>query len=191
MIKTEKPSLAVKNKKGFTLVELIIVLAVILILAAVSVSVYTGVVARANEAVLKTNTTTVKQLIALYGLEYDKEKWYGSWSADGDETLNNRVELELEIMISGHYANDISLKNPYSGKKSVLDYDKTLSSGDGYCPAVFLTANNSYAHTGTGSTKNLIGTIVAYFKTSGGTTEYIEIYFINKNGTKSSPAYIR
>ena len=68
---------------------------------------------------------------------------------------------------------------------SILDYNQTLSSGDGYCPAVFLTANASYSYAATASTQNLIGTIVAYFKVTGATTDHIEIYYVNKDGTKS------
>ncbi|MBQ9510541.1 MAG: prepilin-type N-terminal cleavage/methylation domain-containing protein, partial [Clostridia bacterium] len=38
-----------RNKKGFTLVELVIVIAVIAILAGVMIAVFSGVVRRANE----------------------------------------------------------------------------------------------------------------------------------------------
>lgn len=68
---------------------------------------------------------------------------------------------------------------------SILDYNNTLSSGDGFCPAVFMTDNSSYSYEVEADTKNIIGTIVVYFKVDVDGTEYIEFYFIKKDGTKS------
>ena len=173
------------RQKGFTLVEILIAVCVIAILIAIAIPAYMGYADKAKTAVLKTNKAIFFDMVYIYSIDYDKSDWYDSWNHNGDDSLNNYIEQELEIIIDGTCENDINLINPYSGKKSILDYNGTLSSGDGYCPAVFLTANNAYAYGGTGSTKNIIGTIVAYFKVGASTTEYIEIYYVNKDGTKS------
>ena len=175
----------VNSKKGFTMIQLIIVIAIIVILAAISIPVYLNVVENAKENVLVANTSEVAKIAALYSYDYGLEDWYDSWNNDGDGSLNNFLELELEQVNNGTYENNISLKNPYSLKMSILDYDKTLSSGDGFCPAVFLTANSAYSPTGGGSTTNIVGTIVVYFEVSGGTTEYIQVYHVKKDGSKS------
>ncbi len=54
-----------KNKKGFTIVELVIVIAVIAILAAVLIPTFSGVIQRANESsALQTVTSAMKTVLA-------------------------------------------------------------------------------------------------------------------------------
>ncbi len=171
--------------KGFTMVEMLIVVGILALLIALAIPAYTSYVEKTRIVVLQANTAIFANLVRVYSIDYDKSDWYDSWSHNGDGSLNNYIEQELEIINSGTPENDINLINPYSSKKSILDYDHTLGSGDGYCPAVFLTGNDSYSYAGTGSVNNIIGTIVAYFKVSGNTTEYIEIYYVTKDGTKS------
>jgi len=187
-----KKIFSVSSKKyGFTLVEVIVVLAILAIITAITIPVLTGYIDKAKETTLISNMSYINKMVYLYSTEYEKSDWYGSYSEDDKTSLNNFLELEWEAINNGTYENNITLKNPYSDKMSILDYNKTLSSGDGYCPAVFLTANNSYAYdTGTGSTKNIIGTIVIYFKVTGNTTEYITIYYVDKDGAKSSTSYV-
>lgn len=173
------------GSNGFTLIELVVVIAIITILAAISVIAYARITETTRTNVLKANTSTLESLLRVYGVNYEKDKWYGNWSADGDGTLNNFMESHLETMQSGHYSNDANFVNPISQNMSVLDYSSTLSSGDGYRPAIFMTSNTAYSYTGTGSTANIIGTIVAYFHVSSGITEYIDLYFVDQNGVKS------
>ena len=53
------------NKKGFTIVELVIVIAVIAVLAGVMIPTFTGVIANANEkAALQTATNAYKEAYA-------------------------------------------------------------------------------------------------------------------------------
>ncbi len=66
------------NKKGFTLVELVVVIAVLLILAAIAIPTVSGVIARAHksadEANAKAIETAIKYQIAQNEIENDKTK---------------------------------------------------------------------------------------------------------------------
>ena len=62
-----------KSSRGFTLIELMIVMLVIAILLAIAVPNYTQSVTRAKESVLKQDLFTLRDLIQRYAL--DKEKW--------------------------------------------------------------------------------------------------------------------
>jgi len=52
-----------KNKKGFTLIELMVVVAIIGVLALLGLRVYTGQQDKAKEAIVKANASTVHTLI--------------------------------------------------------------------------------------------------------------------------------
>ena len=67
-----------KNRKGFTIVELVIVIAVIAILAAVLIPTFSGVVQKANESgALQEATSTMKSTLAMsdYGTIADNTQF--------------------------------------------------------------------------------------------------------------------
>jgi len=61
-----------RGEAGFTLIELMIVMAVISILVAIAVPVYNHAITRSKESVLKSNLFTMRSLIDEY--TYDKQK---------------------------------------------------------------------------------------------------------------------
>lgn len=67
-----------KNKKGFTLIELIVVIAILAILAAIAIPSFIGITDNANQAVNEANASTIAISINAYNnLNYDsmiKEK---------------------------------------------------------------------------------------------------------------------
>ena len=66
-----------KNKKGFTIVELVIVIAVIAILAGVLIPTFSGVIQKANEsAALQKATSTMKATLAMSKTAVIADKTY-------------------------------------------------------------------------------------------------------------------
>jgi general secretion pathway protein G len=61
-----------RDKRGYTLVEIVIVLTIISILVSVAVPIYQKVVLRTKESVLRNNLFTLRQAIDQY--TYDKQK---------------------------------------------------------------------------------------------------------------------
>jgi prepilin-type N-terminal cleavage/methylation domain-containing protein len=181
-MKNEK--LMYKLTRGFTLIELIVVISIIAILALILVPTYTNYIDTAQETVLTANTKNVENMIIYKSVDFDKSNWHGSWNADDKTTLNNYIEANWEMMDDGTYSNSLGIVNPISDNKSILDFDKTLGSGDGYCPAVFMTSKSKYSYDNFKTEKNLKGTIVAYFDTASG-DESIQFFYVNKDGKKS------
>ena len=68
MARTRRP----KTSRGFTLIELMIVISLILILVAIAVPAYNQSILRAKEGVLRQNLFTLRSLISQYTL--DKQK---------------------------------------------------------------------------------------------------------------------
>jgi general secretion pathway protein G len=61
-----------RNSRGFTLLELMIVLSIIMILMAVAVPMYNQSIVQARESVLRSNLSTLRMVISQYTL--DKQK---------------------------------------------------------------------------------------------------------------------
>lgn len=60
-----------KQQKGFTIVELLIVIVIIAILAAITVVAYNGIRERATDSMVKSDLAQAAKQIALYRAQYD------------------------------------------------------------------------------------------------------------------------
>lgn len=83
-----------EEKGGFTLAELLIVVAIILVLVAVAVPVFTGALNDANKAVQNSNTSTVKAVASNTYMfaEYNKAAT-GKTAAEGAYTVDKKGNL--------------------------------------------------------------------------------------------------
>lgn len=70
-----------KTISGFTLVELLIVIVVIAILAAISIVAYTGIQSRANDASIRSAATQIERAMRLYAVDHGGNLLGGSGSA--------------------------------------------------------------------------------------------------------------
>jgi len=71
-ISRKMPEFALRRSRGFTLLELMIVISIIMILMAVAVPVYNQSIVQARESVLRSNLATIRSVISQYTL--DKQK---------------------------------------------------------------------------------------------------------------------
>ncbi len=102
-----------QKSRGFTLIELMIVISLILILVSVSVPIYSQSVLRARESVLRQNLFTLRSLISQYTL--DKQK----------------APQSLDDLIQAHYLKFIP-NDPMTSKAdwTVEQEDSTIMSVD-------------------------------------------------------------
>jgi general secretion pathway protein G len=108
-----------RKKNGFTLIELMIVISIILILVSISIPIYTNSVIHSKEAVLKDDLFTMRSVIDQYTL--DKQK----------------APQSLEDLVSGGYLRSIP-KDPFTGSSSTwqVTTDDTLMDPSQTAPGV-------------------------------------------------------
>lgn len=93
-----------KNKKGFTLVELVIVVAVMAVLIAVAVPTVSSITKTAQKTVADTNARTIESTLKLKEAELSKEG-DGTVELEGDDIAEALNEAKLGIE-SGSYVYD-------------------------------------------------------------------------------------
>ncbi|MEK6406165.1 MAG: prepilin-type N-terminal cleavage/methylation domain-containing protein [Acidobacteriota bacterium] len=92
------PQSAIRNSAGFTLLELVMVMTIIVILAAVSVTSYQHIQLKARETILKQDLQAMRKLIDQYAA--DKEK----------------LPQSLDDLVSASYMRDVPV-DPMTGQK--------------------------------------------------------------------------
>ena len=184
--------------KGFTIIELIVVIAVIALLAAIAVPQFQSMLENAKTTATLSNTRTVISTIQGAMAKFDKEDWYaprnsGSSYDYTDTSLNNYLEHMFEN--SSEPTNDFSYINQYSGNKAIVNWTTSIS-GDGLDPAIFLTNSSQYSYNNStpSNMSQLKGSIIVYFATEGSdeslTTTRIEVYYTDKDGVKCGQPFI-
>lgn len=102
-----------KNKKGFTLVELVIVVAVMAVLVAVAIPTVTSITKTAKDAVANTNAKTIESTIKL--AEADKNK-------NGD-VLQELTDAEIKKALEdAKLGIDAGSKFVYNQKTGVVEF---------------------------------------------------------------------
>ena len=100
-----------RNKKGFTIVELVIVIAVIGVLSAILIPVFINLTNKANDA---SDQSLVKNLNTILAMKEQEE---------GYEVSNNPSEM-FKVLKSEGYDGEVLLKRQKSGKKILYNLPK-------------------------------------------------------------------
>ena len=112
-VQIQNPKSRIQNAQGFTLFELVIVMTIIVILAAVSVTAYQQIHIKARETILKEDLRTMRKMIDQYAA--DKEK----------------LPQSLEDLVTEQYMRDVPI-DPMTGQKDwVVDIGDDTVSRDG------------------------------------------------------------
>jgi general secretion pathway protein G len=105
-------------QRGFTLIELMIVISIMLILMAIAIPMYQRSVVRGREAVLRQNLFTLRSLIQQYTL--DKQK----------------APQSLDDLVSAGYLRQIPKDPTTNAADWTVDQDDSISSPDQQDPGI-------------------------------------------------------
>ena len=103
------------NKKGFTIVELVIVIAVIAILAAVMIPTFGGIIKKANQsAVQQTAASLYKQAIALDLADGVQDGYEGTPNDDAEEGPVTKITTVENKTVTYTVANGVLTEFSYT-----------------------------------------------------------------------------
>jgi len=144
-----------KSKKGFTLIELMVVVAVIGVLALLGLRLYTGQQEKSKNAIVIANTSTVHTLIQGDLLDHD----YLIGAAGAGVLINIGGDAEPRSLTLAN------MENPFVGDVAVLtalaisdasvDVTGAIAAGNVGVVLVFLEADNLFKIQGIGSSNNI------------------------------------
>jgi|RhiMetdeSRZDD1v2_1073273.scaffolds.fasta_scaffold169336_3 general secretion pathway protein G len=110
---TRNPQSSIHNSSGFTLLELVMVMTIIVILAAVGVTSYQHIQLKARETILREDLRTMRKMIDQYAA--DKEK----------------LPQSLDDLVTDQYMREVPV-DPITGQKDwVVDMGDDTVSRDG------------------------------------------------------------
>ncbi len=172
------------DRRGFTLVELIVALGIVAILASIAVPVFASQTALAGRAVLQANSRDVKIKLTSYILDGLDTSYRTSSTSSTNAQGFVSTALENALSDAGTIGNPEAIDNPISGTSTVINAPGTVADGCGTPPAVFITNGSRFEYSQIAPGRAwLAGTIMVVWNSPGGT---IELFWMDENGTKST-----
>lgn len=137
-----------KEERGFTIVELLIVIVVIAILAAIVIVAYNGITSRANAATAKANATAVQKVVEAYATDTGNGAY---------PTLNQLTNWTGGVtrLPSGVTVNSAQLTSTQADGKTIQYVPKSTTGG---CIGYWDGTAAAYLYAGNGVTGSNVST---------------------------------
>lgn len=132
MTKTES-----NKRRGFTIVELLIVIVVIGILAAITIVAYNGVQARAKATAVVSGIKSVEKAFRILAIEQDKSTWWRDTGATDPIYVGSPANPELSLIIANTNLSNSLQRVPSGSSTNSWQYD---NDGDTRAPSACQTA---------------------------------------------------
>lgn len=121
-----------KTKSGFTLVELLIVIVVIAILAAVTIVAYNGVQAKAQDSARVSDMTTIEKALELYYIDNGNYPNYTNYTPG-----STKINSSWSTTADGSWQNLLNVLKPYAqnlptAPPGTLGTTAAISGGNNY-----------------------------------------------------------
>lgn len=184
-----------KNTQGFTIVELLVVIVVIGVLAAITIVSYTGVQQRAVAASLISDLDNASKQLKLFQIDNSTSDYPNTINCTGDTATNKCLNTSADTTYE--YKSNINPKTfcltaTKNGQSYNIDQDGTILAGP--CPAINLDASKSLSYSGTGITwHDLSGNgydmTLNNSPTYNSSTGYISFNGVDQYGSQNFPGF--
>lgn len=132
-----------RNNKGFSLIELLIVLAILAVIAAISVAAFGGVLGNSKEKADLSQANNIKKAVASYLAETDDVDLTAMGVTTVDALL---VKLQQKFTITDSAGNTVNcgpyLESRHAGSEVATDYAPQASGNLGWTIAIHQTSRN-------------------------------------------------
>lgn len=185
----------IKNSKAFTLIEMIAIIVIIGILAAIVIPRYNAMIDRARHAVLQAgvNNTYSYLLAEHYSEDFDNEHFFTykrNQSTGGEEYFSRFLEVEWEALNGPgdeDNSNVVMVANPISKKEGIVNWDNPTGLSELYQQqAVYITNSSSASYT-VGERRVVSdcykGAIIIWY--DGSYASNIYVYYVDSDGLQS------